>query len=98
MYFDPLTETHFRDIAALMLTELQGSLAERGITLKWEETIPPWLAQRAAGGKRGARDLRNAVRREIEDRLASLLVERRCEQISGLLIALEGDTPVVQCV
>ena len=98
VYFDPLTETHFRDIAALMLTELQGSLAERGITLKWEETIPPWLAQRAAGGKRGARDLRNAVRREIEDRLASLLVERRCEQISGLLIALEGDTPVVQCV
>ena len=98
VYFDPLTEEHFCDIAVLMLTELQGSLAERGMSLTWQNDVPAWLAGRAAGGKRGARDLRNTVRREIEDRLASLLVERRGETFSGLLIALEDDTPVIQTI
>ncbi len=98
VHFDPLTEEHFGDIAVLMLTELQGPLKERGISLTWEDTLPAWLAKRAAGGKRGARDLRNAVRREIEDRLATLLVERRNEPLCGLLIALEDDVPVIKCI
>ncbi len=96
VYFAPLTEAHYRDIAVLMLTELQGPLSERGISFRWDEAVPAWLAHRAAGGKRGARDLRNAVRREVEDRLASLLVECRDQQLSGLLVALENNTPIIQ--
>ncbi len=96
VYFTPLSEEHYRDIAVLMLSELQGPLLERGITFRWEETVPLWLAKRATGGKRGARDLRNAIRREIEDRLATLLVQHRNESIAGLLARVENDCLQIQ--
>ena len=38
--------------------------------------VPAALAQKASGGERGARDLRNAVRKNVEDRIASILVNR----------------------
>ena len=96
VYFDPLTEAHYRDIAVLMLAELQGPLAEKGITFRWSDEVPVWLASKAAGGKRGARDLRNAVRREVEDRLATLLVEHRGEALSALAVAVENNVPTIQ--
>ena len=96
VYFNPLTEEHFRAIAVLMLTELKDSLAERELSLRWEDSVPAWLAKQATGGKRGARDLRRTIRREVEDRLANLLVERRDETVCGLLISLENDVPVIQ--
>ena len=96
VHFDPLSVEHYGDIAVLMLAELQAPLAERGITFRWSDEIPAWLAQQAAGGKRGARDLRNAVRREIEDRLATLLVEQRDRVITGMSVALENGVPTIQ--
>ncbi len=80
VYFRPLEEGDYVRIAALLLDELQGPLSERGITFRYTDTVAKTLAASAAGGKRGARDLRVAIRREVEDKLASLLVER-CEQL-----------------
>ena len=34
------------------------------------------LAKKSFGGGSGARDLRNAIRREVEDKIAAMLVER----------------------
>ncbi len=79
VYFRPLVAEDYTRIAALLLDELCDPLAERGITFRYDEAVPAALAARAADGKRGARDLRVAIRREVEDKLAMLLVER-CEQ------------------
>lgn len=76
VYFRPLAEEDHIRIAALLLDELQGPLSERGITFRYSAKVPTLLAAQAAGGKRGARDLRVAIRREVEDKLATLLVER----------------------
>lgn len=96
VHFAPLSEEHYRDIAVLMLAELQGPLSERGITFRWTEEVPAWLAKRSVGGKRGARDLRNAVRREIEDKLATLLVDLRNDTVSGLMVSVQEDELRIQ--
>ena len=76
VYFTPLTRADFSRIADLMLGELTGPLKERGIDFTWTPQAAAALAAKAYGGKRGARDLRTAVRREVEDRVAMTLVER----------------------
>lgn len=76
VYFAPLTQEDFVAIAELMLAELQEPLAERGIRFGWTPVAAKELAAMAADGKRGARDLRNAVRRQVENRLAMLLIEQ----------------------
>ncbi len=98
VYFAPLTLTDYQGIATLMLTELQAPLAERGITLTWSEAVLPYLAQKTVGGKRGARDLRNAVRREVEDRIASLIVERHNTALSAVHLDVENDTLILSAL
>ena len=89
VYFSPLTQEDFRRIADLMLQELVGPLQERGIAFRWTPEAATALAAKAVGGKRGARDLRNAVRREVEDRIAALIVDR-CDD-PPTAIALSAD-------
>ena len=85
VYVAPLTRADFGEIAVMMLRELADSCAERGITLRFSEDVPALLADQAHGGKRGARDLRNAVRRRVESKLASLMIENGA--LSGVAIA-----------
>ena len=76
VFFAPLSEEHFVEIADLMLQKLVNPLKEKGIAFSWTPDAALALAHQAHGGKRGARDLRNVIRREVEDRVADLLVSR----------------------
>ena len=75
VFFRPLSLADFERIAGLMLEELVEPLHDRGVTFSWTPEAQQVLAAKAHGGKRGARDLRNVIRREVEDRIASLIVE-----------------------
>ncbi len=76
VFFRPLSEDDYVRIAGLMLEELKGPLGERGMTISWSPEALQTLASTAFGGKRGARDLRNEIRRQIENPLAEELVRR----------------------
>jgi len=73
--FKPLTEPDFASIAVLMLDELKGSLKTKGIEMLWDDALVSEIVKMSLGGKFGARDLRKNVRREVEDRIASLMID-----------------------
>lgn len=99
IYFRPLEQEDYARIAVLMLRELIPTLEEKGIALSWGEDVPAALARKAAGGKRGARDLRNAIRREVENQIALLLVNRAGDPVSAIhLTAGDEGTIRVQVV
>ena len=74
--FRDLSDDVMEKIANLMLTELVEPLRDKGVKLSWTEDVPAALAAKTSGGERGARDLRNAVRKNVEDRIATILVNR----------------------
>ena len=76
VFFRPLSREDFVAIARLMLEELVEPLSQRGIAFGWTEGALTALADAAYGGKRGARDLRNAIRRKVENVLAAEIVAR----------------------
>ncbi len=76
VFFRPLSVEDYIAIARLMLEELVAPLEERGITLRWTDEALTALATAAHGGKRGARDLRNVIRRQVENVLAQEIVAR----------------------
>ena len=84
--FRPLNEEDYKKIAVLMLNEYVGTLNERGITLRWTDEAVANIAHRAAGGKSGARDIRNTIRRTVEDKIASLIVEKGEGNVTGILV------------
>ncbi len=73
--FNTLTQENYEKIAELLLTELKDALADKPLSLKWTDEVPVYLAKKAIGGTRGARDLCILIRREIEDKLANIIIE-----------------------
>ncbi len=73
--FSPLSRESLCKIAALMLDELKESLSERLIEFRYDESVCGYLADKCGGGKRGARELRNIIRREIENKAVDIIVD-----------------------
>ena len=72
--FNTLTEENFKDIAKLLLNEYVTSLKERGIAFIYDDSAAAFIASKAYGGKSGARDLRNYIRKEVEDAITDKIV------------------------
>ena len=82
--FRPLDVADFQKIAGLMLNEYVGTLKEKGITLTYTPEVCGYLAEKSIHGQSGARDLRNNIRRMVEDKLAMLLVEKGEGSLTGV--------------
>ena len=73
--FNELTEDDFRKIAVLMLDEFKEPLSSKGIEFSYTDEAVNLLASESVGGTRGARDLRNNIRRSVEDKIASKIID-----------------------
>ena len=73
--FRSLNEEDYAKIAALMLEEYKEPLAEREIRFGYSQEACALIANKAFGKKAGARDVRDVIRREVEDAMTSLLLE-----------------------
>ena len=73
--FSPLTVENYADIAKLMLEDMTAALEENGIKLTVSDEAYKWIAEKAHGGKYGGRDIRKVIRKHIEDKVASLIIE-----------------------
>lgn len=82
--FNALTKEDYEKISVLLLTELRQSLEEKPLRFAWTDDVPKWLAEKAEGGARGARDLRNLIRKEIEDGIASIIIDHAEENVTAI--------------
>ncbi|MBQ2751560.1 MAG: ATP-dependent Clp protease ATP-binding subunit, partial [Oscillospiraceae bacterium] len=88
--FGNLSKDNFRDIAALMLDEYKKPLSNRGIKFGYDDKALEAIADKAYGKRSGARDVRTVIRREVEDNLTRLLVEKASEQPALVSVTAEN--------
>jgi ATP-dependent Clp protease ATP-binding subunit ClpB len=81
--FDPLSREEIADIVELQLARLRDRLAERGIQIELTEAAKEHLAEAGWDPTYGARPLKRALQRLVENPLALRLLEGEFE---------EGDT------
>ena len=72
--FNALTLENYKDIAKLLLDEYVTSLKEKGISFTHTDAAAAVIAEKSIGGKSGARDLRNYIRKEVEDGITDKIV------------------------
>jgi ATP-dependent Clp protease ATP-binding subunit ClpC len=68
--FHPLSFDHMQQIVDIMLLQLNAQMAEQGISLEIDDAAKAWLANQGYDPAYGARPLRRAIRRHIEDPLS----------------------------
>lgn len=73
--FNPLTEKDYADIAHLMLGEMVAPLSEKLIMFNYDRAAEEAIAHIAISEQYGARDIRRIIRREVEDKIANLIVD-----------------------
>ena len=89
--FSPLSEETLIKISALMLDELKEALKEKLIDLNYDDKACKYLAAKCVGGKRGARELRNAIRREIENKIVDIIVDNSEGSIKTISISADNE-------
>ena len=93
--FNQLTEENFRAIAAIMLGEVRDAMAERNITVAWDGSVIDHLVKEAYSVTYGARNLRRTIQKQIEDEIASQIIDRHGENVSYVnLSAADGKIKV----
>lgn len=89
--FNSLTVEDYEKISVLLLDELVTSLKEKDIEFRYTAEVPTYLAKKGHGGARGARDLRNLIRKEIEDEIANIIIDNAEESLSGIAAEIKDD-------
>ncbi len=93
--FNDLTQENYKEIAVLMLNELVEPLQNKGIAFSWSDDVPEALAKKCENGTRGARDLRNAIRRNIEDKIANLIVDNAETPLKEVRLSAQDNEIIV---
>lgn len=92
--FSPLGFDSLCRIAALMLGELRDSLSEKLIEFEFDDSVCRYLAEKCGGGKRGARELRNVIRRELEAKVVDLIIDSGEGNIGKITVTADNEIKV----
>ena len=89
--FNKLTEENFRSIAALMLGEVRDLMREKGMEFTWDDSVLDYLVKKSYSLTYGARNLRRTIQKDIEDAVASVIVDQRHGDLKGVRLTADGN-------
>jgi len=88
--FHELTEEQLRNVVDLLVKDLQKRLAERKLEIELTEEAKSWLAKEGYDPIYGARPLRRAIERYVENPLSAKLLKGEFSQGDRIIVDL-GD-------
>jgi len=94
--FEPLHREELTHIAADMLSGLRGRLSALGVELDASQEAVSLLADTGSEREQGARPIRRAVRRRVEEPAAQLLLSRSLSAGDTLCLAVEEEQLVLR--
>ena len=89
LVFNPLGEAELKRIAANLAVELNSRMAHNGLSIEFAPSAMDLLLKEGSDAKYGARPLRRALRRLVEDPVSDLYLEGRF--VKGDKIIAEAD-------
>ncbi len=88
--FNPLTDTELRQIAHLLVDDVNLALAPQGIRIAVDQPTIDWLVEKSKEeSNSGARPLRRSIQRNIEDELSEFLIRHKDEGIERVDFTLQ---------
>ncbi len=93
--FNTLGKEELVKIAEVLLGELKSPLKDKGIDLVVGEGVYEIIADLSEDGGRGARDIRRTIRKEVEDKIANILIDNAGALVNVITVnAVDGKISV----
>jgi len=94
--FNQLSEENFKEIAKIMLNELTSSLNDNGVEFTYENDVLDYLVKKSYSIRYGARNLRRTIQKDIEDKVAFMIVSNYMSPVTSVHVSVENDSIVVK--
>ncbi len=91
IYFNQLSEENFAAIARIMLDELRQSLNDKGYQFTYGDDVVDHLVKTSYSAAYGARNLRRAIQKELEDPIAAQIIASYENPITQIRAGMEDD-------
>jgi len=92
VFFKRLGRSEIDRIVGVQLKRLEKILADRRITIKLDDEANHWLAERGYDPVYGARPLKRAIQKELQDPLARSLLEGRIKDGDDVKVTVDKET------
>ena len=93
--FNTLGNAELVKIAEVLLDELKAPLKDKGIDLIVGDGVYEIIADLSEDGGRGARDIRRTIRKEVEDKIANILIDNAGALVNEITVsAVDGKISV----
>ena len=89
--FNPLKTDELLQIVDLMLEDTCKALADKNITMEMSADAKEWLLNKGTDLKYGARPLRRAIQRYVEDELSDMILKSELKNGQTVVVDVEND-------
>jgi ATP-dependent Clp protease ATP-binding subunit ClpC len=89
--FHPLTKENLKSIVDILIREVERGLAERNIKLEVNEEAKAWLVQKGYDPVYGARPLRRAIQKYVENPISTKILQGEFKEGDTIAISLQED-------
>jgi ATP-dependent Clp protease ATP-binding subunit ClpC len=91
--FEPLTDADLFEIVGLLVSQLNRTLIRRKLQVQMTADAKRWIVEKTCSDRTyGARPLRRALQKHVEDPLSEALIGGRFTEASIVEVSLEGDS------
>jgi ATPases with chaperone activity, ATP-binding subunit len=94
--FEPLDEKDLEKILYLQTKEINKNLQDIGLSVEITKEFADWIISKEYKKEYGARSLRRAIQRHIEDMLAEKLISKELKDVAKVVIDVKNDTPYIK--
>ncbi len=89
--FDPLTEEQLGEVVRLIARDVNDRLGEMGVTMELDDSALGWLAREGADPEYGARPLRRAIQRFVENPMSKRILSGEFSEGDHVKVSLGED-------
>jgi ATP-dependent Clp protease ATP-binding subunit ClpC len=89
--FHPLSKKHLLEIVDLLVAETNKQLVDQGLVIELTDEAREWIVDKYYQPTYGARPMKRAIQKEIEDPLSDEILKGRFAEVSRISVVLEGN-------
>ncbi|MBF0521248.1 MAG: ATP-dependent Clp protease ATP-binding subunit, partial [Nitrospirae bacterium] len=91
--FHPLEKADLYSIIDLLIGDTNKQLIDQDLSIELDQTVKDWLIEKYYQPAYGARPMRRAIQKEIDDQLSEEILKGNFKNISRLRIVLRDNAP-----
>jgi len=96
--FNRLTKEDFVKIAKISLDKLTAHMNEKGTRLTYSDDVLDFIAEKSFSEKYGARNMRRFIERNVEDKIASLMIDSFGTKLLGIHLTVNNDEIITNSI